>query len=254
MTFAKPKALVCTIGANRGFGDFKHAPTTPRQIQPAMITSGLWPPSAYSPATGISPTELAASNAAGSQFRELITILGSVRVLRSAHGGPSTGCLHPLDPGLNLSVDQFSLEVCKQMALSTARMEVDATIATIERQTGAQVAKRQAEVLTVKAAVDFDAVYASDRSANHAEESSEFLVLSVDRKGVMMVRRLAAGDASKGASKKRTRWKPVRAKVKRAVASAWQLSRRFTRLRPTCVRRSGSSPACGMSVTQRWQR
>jgi len=117
--------------------------------------------------------------------RKVESVFGGVTVHRVAltrHG--VSGGLRPMDARLNLPTDGFSFGVRRLVAENTANNSYEATLRLVEQASGAKIAKRQAEELAVKAAVDFEAFY--DSQPIVAEDSSKLLVLSFDGKGVVM--------------------------------------------------------------------
>ncbi|MGH9365519.1 MAG: ISKra4 family transposase, partial [Thermoanaerobaculia bacterium] len=122
--------------------------------------------------------------------RGVQTIFGEVRVSRVGYGADGVRGLHPLDAELNLPEELYSLEVRRRAAEEAAKQSFDETVASLERQTGTVVGKRQVEELVQRAAVDFDAFY-ERRSANlqQQEGTGSILVISADGKGVVMLPR-----------------------------------------------------------------
>lgn len=123
--------------------------------------------------------------------RKLTTIFGDVDVGRFSYGQRATSSLMPLDAQLNLPADSFSFGVRKRASLAAMQGSFDVAEDNLKRQ-GIPVAKRQIEELAKRAAVDFDAYYAvRDQLAAGAPPQSpdtpEFLVLSTDAKGIVMI-------------------------------------------------------------------
>jgi hypothetical protein len=116
--------------------------------------------------------------------RQLTTVFGEVVVDRLAYRRRGHHNLHPADALLNLPVERHSHGVRRLAAIEAARGSFDATVAALERATGQRVGKRQVENLTARAAVDFEAFYATRQPP--VAESSDLLVLSCDGKGVVM--------------------------------------------------------------------
>jgi len=117
--------------------------------------------------------------------RAVESVFGSVTVHRLAltrHG--VSGGLRPMDARLNLPVDGFSFGVRRLVAEGAANNSYEATLQLVKQASGAKIAKRQAEELAVKAAVDFEAFY--DSQPIVAEDATKLLVLSFDGKGVVM--------------------------------------------------------------------
>ena len=121
------------------------------------------------------------------QTRQLETIFGTVTVDRYGYAAPGTDSLHPLDAALNLPEDSFSFGVRRRVAEEAAKGSFEEAAETVSRTTGAHVAKRQAEELTVRSAQDFEAFYALRReTALVKDPAGSILVVSFDRKGVVM--------------------------------------------------------------------
>lgn len=118
--------------------------------------------------------------------RSLMTIFGPVRVERIAYGARGHRSLHPVDAGLNLPAESPSHGLSKRVAEEAAKNSFDETVASIERTTGAQIAKRQVEEAVVRAAEDFDAFYETRTAAEAPDTPGSILVMSADGKGVVM--------------------------------------------------------------------
>ncbi len=118
--------------------------------------------------------------------RPLVSLFGPVRLERTGHSARGTDSRFPLDAELNAPPDTYSLEVRRRVAEQASQSSFDATVEAVARTTGATVPKRQAEELASKAAVDFDAFYASTALDVAPEETGELLVLTFDAKGIVM--------------------------------------------------------------------
>lgn len=116
--------------------------------------------------------------------RHLETLLGRVAVPRLAYQAEGATDLHPLDAALNLPREIFSHGVRRLVAREAARSSFDEVVETVRDLTGASIAKRQVEELTIRAALDFDAFY-ERRAADHAS-SDDLLIISTDGKGIVM--------------------------------------------------------------------
>lgn len=121
--------------------------------------------------------------------RNLMTTFGEVQCARPLFGARQASQLAPHDAALNLPADSFSFVVRKEVALQAAQTSFDTTLATMARTTSAHVAKRQAEELVVRATADFEAFYRQCALGVTPENTSKWLILSLDRKGVVMVPR-----------------------------------------------------------------
>ena len=120
--------------------------------------------------------------------RHLESIFGTVGIARMGYRSAGLASLFPLDGSLNLPVDQFSLGVRRRVAVEAARGSFDEAVTAIAANTGAQVAKRQAEELARRAAADFDGFYGLRRPMNVDElaAQSALLVMSLDGKGIVV--------------------------------------------------------------------
>ncbi len=140
--------------------------------------------------------------------RHLATVFGQVRVTRIAYRRPGQANLHPADAALNLPTEVHSHGLRRLAAVESTRGSFDDAVEAMARATGQQVGKRQAEELTARAAVDFDAFYAT-RQPPPAGDPSDVLVLSCDGKGVVMradaLRPATAAAAGKATPKLATR-------------------------------------------------
>lgn len=117
--------------------------------------------------------------------RALATVFGEVRVRRLAYRAHGRANLHPADAALNLPGEKHSHGLRRLAATEAARGAFEEARAALTRTTGASTGKRQVEALTVRAAADFAAFYATCRRPASAEEA-ELLVLQVDGKGIVM--------------------------------------------------------------------
>jgi hypothetical protein len=119
--------------------------------------------------------------------RGLATVFGKVEVRRLGYGAEGADSLHPLDGELNLPQELYSHELRRRAAEEVAKGSYDEAVATLTRNSGSAVPKRQVEELVVRAAQDFDAFY-EQQSAQGEAASGSLLVLSFDGKGVVMRR------------------------------------------------------------------
>jgi len=119
--------------------------------------------------------------------RSLESIFGTVAVTRTGYRDPGKPSLHPLDGGLNLPPEKYSLEVRRRVAIEAAKGGFDEGVKTLEEFTGAHVPKRQFEELVIRAAQDWEAFYAERQKHARADpHTGPVLVLTVDGKGVVM--------------------------------------------------------------------
>jgi hypothetical protein len=117
--------------------------------------------------------------------RTLATVFGSVRVRRLAYRAHGQANLHPADAVLNLPAEKHSHGLRRLAATEAARGAFDEARVALTSTTGTSTGKRQIEALTLRAAADFAAFYATHRQPAPAA-TSELLVLQVDGKGIVM--------------------------------------------------------------------
>jgi hypothetical protein len=121
--------------------------------------------------------------------RGLLTVFGLVTVLRMSYGARGKSSLSPLDESLNLPEELHSHGLRRLAAVEAARGSFDGAVDAIERSTGMVVGKRQVEGLVQRAAKDFEDFYARPESAQPAADPNDLLVLSLDNKGIVMLRK-----------------------------------------------------------------
>jgi hypothetical protein len=142
--------------------------------------------------------------------RHLETVLGRVSVPRLAYQAPGTTDLHPLDAALNLPRELFSHGIRRLIAREAAKSSFDEVVDTMRELTGASIAKRQVEELTIRAAQDFDAFY--EQRAAARDPQGDLLIISTDGKGIVMrhedLREGTRRAAEKSAHKLETRLTP----------------------------------------------
>lgn len=117
------------------------------------------------------------------------SVFGPVKFKRTSYCTKDLPQLFPLDGELNLAGDSYTFGVRKRVVREACRNSYDEAVATIRENTGANVAKRQATELIGRAAVDFDGFYKQkEASAKEARETGPILVITVDGKGVPMLK------------------------------------------------------------------
>ena len=117
--------------------------------------------------------------------RLLRSLVGEVVVTRLLYQAAGMEGLSPQDASLNLAAESFSLGVRRRVAEEVASGSFDHAVERVVATTGAHVAKRQAEELARRAAVDFDSFY-TDRVMDVTDEAELLLVLSFDAAGIVM--------------------------------------------------------------------
>jgi hypothetical protein len=116
--------------------------------------------------------------------RVLLTIVGEVKVRRWAYEAKGVDTLHPADAALNLPTERYSFGVRRLVAEEACRGSFDEVLEQTKRIIGVAVPKRQTEELTIRAAQDFTAFYAT--RAVGPEDTTALLVFGFDAKGVVM--------------------------------------------------------------------
>ena len=116
--------------------------------------------------------------------RKLRTVVGAVEVRRWAYEARGVDALYPADAALNLPDDLYSFGVRRLVAEEACKVSFDAVVEQTKKIIGVAVPKRQVEDLTVRAARDFTAFYATRAVA--AEDTTALLVFGFNGKGVVM--------------------------------------------------------------------
>ena len=119
--------------------------------------------------------------------RTVETKFGEVELDRNLYQAPDSDALAPLDAAMELPEEKYSYGVRRIVAEEAARASFDEVVELVRKQSGAEVPKRQAEELAVRAARDFDDFY-RDRLRG-PEKGDDLLVLSFDGKGVATLHR-----------------------------------------------------------------
>lgn len=134
--------------------------------------------------------------------RTVMTEFGEVHLDRKLYQADGAEALAPLDAAMELPDEKYSLTVRRIVAEEAARAPFDEVVEAVKKQSGAEVPKRQAEELAVRAARDFDAFY-RDR-LREPEETEDLLVMSFDGKGIATLHRdLREGTRKKAEKTKR---------------------------------------------------
>lgn len=146
--------------------------------------------------------------------RTVTTTFGDVSVSRQGYSGRGLESLHPLDAELNLSEPSYSHQMHREIAETVAQVSYDELKATMQKQTGVTVPKRQLEECVQRAAQDFELFYQQQRTATPRETkaSSPILVLSTDQKGVPTRKADLLEATRKAAEKRNPRLKHRRSK------------------------------------------
>jgi hypothetical protein len=145
-------------------------------------------------------------------YRRLMSLVGELQVHRLVYQAVGAPFLCPQDASLNLPEDSFSLGVRRCVAEDAACGSFDEVVERIGRMTGAKIAKRQVEQIAQRAAVDFDAFYATRPMNDVADDKDLLLVLTFDGAGIVM-RHEDLRPATRKAAEQREReprWPPKR--------------------------------------------
>jgi hypothetical protein len=120
--------------------------------------------------------------------REVVTILGSIDVERTAYGARGAESVHPLDEAARLPARSYSYELQCRVVRGVVKEPFDEAIESVEQATGVSIPKRSAEAIAREAARDFDAFYVQRTAPKPAAETGPILVAAVDCKGIPMVK------------------------------------------------------------------
>ncbi len=115
---------------------------------------------------------------------QLNTIFGKVVVRRKGYSVGGRDNIFPQDAELNLSADQYSDGLRRQVAVMASEQSFDKSVMSISMNTASKVPKRQLEQISRHLSQDFDAFYQSREGKTAAD--SQRLVLTCDGKGIVM--------------------------------------------------------------------
>jgi hypothetical protein len=156
--------------------------------------------------------------------RRLESRFGEVIVTRRGYGARGLDSVFPLDVELNLPSDKYSHGLREMLSEEVVRGSFDEAVGQLQRSGGGQMAKRQAEEVTVHLSQDFDAFYAQPLEAL-AEQGDErkLLVITADGKGIVMhpdgLREATRRAAEQQAHKQQTRLSPGEKKNRKRMAT-----------------------------------
>ena len=119
--------------------------------------------------------------------RTVMTEFGEVQLDRNLYQAPGTDGLAPLDAAMELPDEKYSYEVRRIVAEEAGRASFDEVVELIRKRSGAEVPKRQAEELAIRATRDFDDFY-RDR-LREPEGGDHLMILSFDGKGIATLHR-----------------------------------------------------------------
>lgn len=167
------------------------------------------------------------------QTRAIESPFGTVTLERAGYGAVGATSLHPLDAQLNLPPERYSHNVRRLAAETATAQAFDEVVALIETHSGAHVPKRQAEELTMRAAQDFEAFYATRQPQTPAEVAarSKILAITTDGKGVPLRRadlkpatQKAAAASSPRLQKRRSKGEKAGSKRMSTVAAVYTIA------------------------------
>ncbi len=116
------------------------------------------------------------------------TIFGAVKAERTLYSSPGYPSIAPKEAMLNLAENSYSHGLQYRVALEVAKGSFEESIASVGRQTGTVIPKRQAEEIVRNVAKDFDSFYEERgvKALRKTTSSNDLLVLTTDAKGVIM--------------------------------------------------------------------
>lgn len=139
--------------------------------------------------------------------RHLSSLFGEVVVARKSYSVAGADSLFPQDGALNLSADQYSDGLRREIAFTVSEQSFDKSSESILRTTAGIVPKRQVGNVTRHLSQDFDEFYSC--SNVEVNDDSSLLVLSCDGKGIVMrqsdLRPITQKAAAAAQQKKQTR-------------------------------------------------
>jgi hypothetical protein len=119
--------------------------------------------------------------------RPLETRFGEVIVTRRGYGGRGLDSVFPLDAELNLPPDKYSQGLREVLVEEVVGGSFDEAVDHLVRAGGGQIAKRQAQEVSVHRSQDFDAFSAQPFAPPQtAGNQGKLLVISADGKGILM--------------------------------------------------------------------
>lgn len=166
--------------------------------------------------------------------RTLISVFGEVTVERMGYGARGAGSLFPKDASLNLPDESYSHGIRKLLAREISKNSFVEAIDAVKQVTGISIPKRAAEMLTNKAAKDFDSFYQQQCTSKiqQTAQSLPFIVLTTDGKGIVMRRedlreatRKKAKKTQHKLKKRMSRGEKANAKRMATVASVYSIDK-----------------------------
>jgi hypothetical protein len=156
--------------------------------------------------------------------RCLETRFGEVIVTRRGYGERGLDSIFPLDGQLNLPPDKYSHGLREVLVEEVVGGSFDEAVDHLVRAGGGQIAKRQAQEVSVHLSQDFDAFY-NQPVAPHQEgrDQGKLLVISADGKGIVMhpnsLREATRKAMEREAHKQHTRLSPGEKKNRKRMAT-----------------------------------
>lgn len=165
--------------------------------------------------------------------RTLLCLFGEVTIKRLGYGARGHNSLFPKDAILNLPVETYSHGIRKLVAQEAAKNSFNEVVELIKQITGVVMPRTAVEMLTRKAAVDFDAFYAQKNAKTSLQEhQQQLLILTTDGKGIVMRRedlkeatRKKAEQTSHKLKKRQSKGEKANAKRMATVASVYHIDR-----------------------------
>jgi hypothetical protein len=175
--------------------------------------------------------------------RSLKSVFGEVSIERMGYGAPGNSSLYPKDLDLNLPKEIYSHGIRRLMSLHASKGSFDEAIAAVKESTGVEVPKRQAISLVKAAAQDFESFYVQNELGKPPTRG-EFVVLTMDGKGIVMRKESLTEDTQKRAAEAESKRRSDFQKVKRQIENGWQQLPQFMRLITLNVHRSRCARIC----------
>jgi len=167
--------------------------------------------------------------------RRLITVFGKVMIKRMGYSYPGKHSLFPLDAILNLPEDIYSHGLRKTMAFEVSKSSFSEAADSIKRYIDIKVPSIQVEILSQKAAQDFDEYYEQICTPARLEEAKKLplLILTTDGKGIVVrkqdlresTREKAEQSNNKKLNKRLSKGEKKNRKRMATVASVYQIEK-----------------------------
>jgi hypothetical protein len=119
--------------------------------------------------------------------RTIRTLAGEVHIQRLAYSHAGAASIHPLDEALQLPARSYSYDLQKHLVKAAVQGPFQESLDRVCDLVGFPIHKRSLEGMVLDSAQDFDAFY-GQRPANTVDSKATLLVLSVDAKGIPLIR------------------------------------------------------------------